>query len=172
MIIGQQLPTHFVTPSVTVRFPGNVSLSARGEYRGGHVASVNEISISRSVRSPICYPYYLDPQNSIELDIANTPAIWRNRCTPGRNLDYWFDSDYFKLRSVSMTIPVGFAFPERVSNATFTMTLNNAWDWYREVPWYDVEVLGNQPALDDGIGNQTERIPSPATFRMTLRVVF
>ena len=71
-----------------------------------------------------------------------------------------------------MTIPVGFAFPERVSNATFTMTLNNAWDWYREVPWYDVEVLGNQPALDDGIGNQTERIPSPATFRMTLRVVF
>ena len=172
VIIGQQLPTHFITPSFTVRFPKNISLSARGEYRGGHVASINEISVRRSVRSPLCYPYYVDPQNSIQLDLDRTPAIWRNRCTPGRGLDYWFDSDYFKLRSVSATFPMDFAFPDKVSNASLTLTLNNAYDWYREVPWYDVEVLGNQPALDDGIGNQTERIPAPATFRMSLRVVF
>ncbi len=73
---------------------------------------------------------------------------------------------------MSATFPMDFAFPDKVSNASLTLTLNNAYDWYREVPWYDVEVLGNSPALDDGIGNQTERIPSPATFRMSLRVVF
>ena len=171
VVIGPGLPTHSLTPNMSIRTPGNIVLSARGEYRGGHFMEVNEISIGRSVRSPICFPYYVDPANSIELK-ADTPALWRERCTPGFSDDYWFDGDYFKLRSVSATIPVDFAFPDRVSNATVTLALNNAWDWFREIPWYDPEILGNAAANDDGIGNQTERIPAPATFRISLRVTF
>ena len=171
VIIGPQLPTHTITPSLAVRLPGNVLLSARGEYMGGHVAYINEISISRSVRSPLCFPWYVTPKTSIELK-PETPAIWRERCTPGFARDYWFDSTYFKLRNVSLTVPVDAVFPERVSNATFTATLSNFYDWYREIPWYDPESLGNTPALDDGIGNQTERVPSPVTFRMSMRVTF
>src|SRR5690606_25369068 len=97
-----------------------------------------EISISRSVRSPLCFPYYVDATSSIDLK-PDTPALWRERCTPSAGEDYWFDADYFKLRSVSATVPVDFAFPDRVSNATLTLALNNAWDWYREIPWYDTE---------------------------------
>ena len=171
VIIGPQMPTHTITPSLAVRLPGNILLSARGEYMGGHVAYINEISISRSVRSPLCFPWYVSPKTSIELK-AETPAIWRERCTPGFARDYWFDSDYFKLRNVSLTVPADALFPERVSNATFTATLSNFYDWYREIPWYDPESLGNEPALDDGIGNQTERVPSPVTFRMSMRVTF
>ena len=171
VIIGPGMPTHYVTPSLSVRTPGNIVLSARGEYRGGNYMEVNEISISRSVRSPLCFPYYVDPANSIELE-ADTPALWRERCTPANGDDYWFDADYFKLRSVSATIPVDFAFPDRVSNATLTLALNNAWDWFREIPWYDPEILGNAAANDDGIGNATERVPAPATFRISLRVTF
>ncbi len=171
VIIGPQLPTHTITPSLSVRLPNNILLSARGEYMGGHVAYINEISISRSVRSPLCFPWYVTPKTSIELK-PETPAIWRERCTPGFARDYWFDATYFKLRNVSLTVPVDALFPERVSNATFTATLSNFYDWYREIPWYDPESLGNTPALDDGIGNQTERVPSPVTFRMSMRVTF
>jgi TonB-dependent starch-binding outer membrane protein SusC len=178
VVVGPSLPTHFVTPSLALRVPGNIILSARGEYRGGHYAFVNPISIGRSARSALCFPYYGGPFGlagdgyaTLELK-DDTPNIWRERCDPSFGEDYWFDADYFKLRSVSATIPMGFAFPDRISNATLTLALNNAWSWFREVPWYDVEVFGNDGAGDDGIGGSTERVPAPATFRMALRVTF
>jgi hypothetical protein len=139
---------------------------------------VNPISIGRSVRSALCFPYYAGTFGFAEGSFAtlelkdDTPNIWRERCTPSGGNDYWFDADYFKLRSLSATIPMDFAFPERVSNATLTLALNNAWSWFREVPWYDVEVFGNDGAGDDGIGNSTERVPPASTFRMSLRVTF
>jgi len=170
VIIGPQLPTHFVTPNLTLRTPGNVVLSARGEYRGGHYMTVNPMSISRSVRSPLCFPYYVDPANSITLK-ADTPALWRERCTPSAGTDYWFDADYFKLRTVSATIPVDFIFPAQVTGATLTASLSNSWMWTREIPWYDPEVLGNGGANADGL-SQTERVPAPATFRLSLRINF
>ena len=169
--IGRLNPTTFISPSLTIRVPGNITINARGEYRGGNNRYVNEIAISRSIRSPYCYPFYVDPANSIAL-IDGIPAIERARCTPGARNDYWFDSDYFKLRSISAAIPVDFAFPDRVSNATLTLALNNFWDWYREIPWYDVESPGNNAVNDDGIGSQTERVPAPALFRLSLRVTF
>ena len=82
------------------------------------------------------------------------------------------DADYFKLRSVSASIPVDFAFPDRISGAMLTLALNNAFDWYREIPWYDTEIFGNDGATSDAIGNATERLPGPATFRISLRVTF
>jgi hypothetical protein len=59
-----------------------------------------------------------------------------------------------------------------VQNATLTLSLNDAFSWYKEVPWYDVEVFGNGAASDNGIGNASERVPSPVTFRMSLRLSF
>jgi len=67
---------------------------------------------------------------------------------------------------------VDFAFPDRVSGATLTLALNNFYDWYREIPWYEIEILGNSGANDDGPGGQSERTPGPATFRISLRVTF
>jgi hypothetical protein len=178
VVIGPSLPTHFITPSFSLRVPGNVVISARGEYRGGHYASVNPISIGRSVRSALCFPYYAgqfglaDGTNATLALRDDTPNIWRERCTPSGGEDYWFDADYFKLRSVSATVPVDRFFPDRISGATLTLALNNAWSWFREVPWYDVEVFGNAGAGDDGIGGSTERVPPATTFRMALRVTF
>jgi len=133
VVVGPKFPTHFVTPSFTLRMPGNVSLSARGEYRGGNFVEINPIATSRSVRSAICFPYYVDPQAGITLK-DGIPALWRERCSPSNADDYWFDADYFKLRSVSLSVPMNFAFPESVSNATLTVQVANAFDWYREIP--------------------------------------
>jgi TonB-linked SusC/RagA family outer membrane protein len=176
--IGPQLPTRFVSPSITLRVPGNIILNARGEYRGGMWAEIDPIAVGRSVRSAICFPWYAGPAGLATGTTATlalkpeTPNIWRERCTPSGADDNWYEADYFKLRTVSASIPVDFAFPDRVSNATLTIALQNAFDWYKEIPWYDTEIQGNDAALDDGIGGQTERIPSPATFRMSLRVTF
>ena len=52
------------------------------------------------------------------------------------------------------------------------LALNNAWSWYRELPWYDFEVLSNAGANDDGPGNPSERTPGPATFRVSLRITY
>jgi hypothetical protein len=169
--IGPLYPTHFITPSISLRVPGNVVLAARGEYRGGHYREVNPISISRSVRSPLCFPYYENPTNSITLK-ADTPAIWRERCTPANGDDYWFDADYFKLRTFTATVPVDFAFPASVDNASLTLTLANAFDWYREIPWWDVEMSNDSGARTESIASQTERTPAPATLRLALRVTF
>jgi hypothetical protein len=172
-VIGPKFPRHFVTPSVTLRAPFGITLAARGEYRGGHYVDINPIPIGRSVRSPLCYPYYVDPENSIELE-DDIPALWRERCTPGAARDYWFDGDYFKLRTVTAAVPVDFAFPQVVSNALITVTLANSFDWYREVPWYDVELTSDAGSGQSGEGfaNAAERTPAPATLRIALRVTF
>ena len=104
VILGKQLPTHFVTPSMTVRFPGNISLSARGEYRGGHVQEINEISIRRSVRSPICYPYYLDPQNSVIQAPSASPSL-KARAAPGSSRGSRFQCGGAAGSSTAMTSP-------------------------------------------------------------------
>ena len=170
---GPRFPTHFVTPSFTLRMPGNVSISARGEYRGGHFSTINPIAIRRSVRTAICFPYYTNPRTGIELK-DNIPAIWMERCSPSRGRDYTFDGDYFKLRSVSASVPVDFAFPSAVSSAMLTVQLHNAYDWFREIPWYDNELTsdsGSGPA-GEGFANAYERTPAPATLRFSLRVTF
>jgi TonB-linked SusC/RagA family outer membrane protein len=171
VIIGPEFPTHFVTPTLTLRTPGNIVLSARGEYRGGNVVEVDPIPIGRSVRSPLCFPYYEDPANDITL-VSSLPAIWAERCTPGNGDDHWFDGDYFKLRSVSATVPVDFAFPDRVTNAQLTLTIANAYDWYREVPWYGLEMMSDTGIDDEGFADASERTPAPATLRLSLRVTF
>ena len=175
VIVGPKFPTHFVTPSVSFRVPGNIILSARGEYRGGHMVEISPIPVSRSVRSPICFPYYENPTASIKLK-SDIPAIWRERCSPSNADDYWFDGDYFKLRTVSATIPMDFAMPAGVgaSSTTLTVQLSNAWDWYREVPWYDVEMTSDSGAgpAGEGFANASERTPAPAMLRLSLRMTF
>ncbi|MDZ7778914.1 MAG: TonB-dependent receptor [Gemmatimonadota bacterium] len=167
---GPELPTRTVNLNTSLRLPRGIVLAARGEYRGGNVIEINPISVSRSVRSPLCYPYY-QGETGVALDEANTPAIWRARCTPSEEEGYWYDADYFKLRSVSASIPMDFAFPDRVTGSTLTLSLNNSVLWMKDIPWMDPEMLGNQGANSGGLG-ATERVPNPISFRASLRITF
>jgi hypothetical protein len=167
----QVLPPTIINGFSTVRMPYGILLSARGEYRGGNYGSRNPISISRSVRSPACLPYYANEQ-----DVAlksGIPGIWVARCTPSLGQGYTLKSDYFKLRSVTATIPMDFAFPDQVQTATLTLTLGNSYTWVRETLFgaYGVESLGNAGANSTALGS-TERIPPPVTLRASLRVTF
>lgn len=170
--LGPQLPTRYATPSLSVRLPGGVALAARGEYRGGNVRFVNPVPVARNAASPLCLPWYESPGDVSDRTLkAGTPDLWRERCTPQAASDYWFDGDYFKLRSVAVSVPVGFAFPDAIDQATLTVTLANAWTWHKEVPWWDLEVLGNDGANGDGLGS-SDRVPAPTTIQFALRMGF
>jgi hypothetical protein len=54
---------------------------------------------------------------------------------------------------------------------TLTVSLANAWTWHRDVPWWDLEILADDGANDDGLGT-AERVPAPTTVTLGLRVRF
>ena len=173
---GPDLPTKNINAYTTLRLPFGISMSTRGEYRAGHFFNLNlPIAIPRSVRSPLCMPYYVDAE-TVTLK-QGTSALWQARCTPTINQGYSIDADYFKLRSITMSLPVGFAFPDRYENANLTLSMGNVWTWSRESPWgtYAFENFGNA-----GVNTETaslgisgnERIPAPTTLRASLRVTF
>lgn len=173
---GSNLPTQILGGYTTLRLPFGISLSTRGEYRGGHyTTAINPIAIGRSVRSPLCFDYYANEDN-VQLK-PDTPGLWVARCTPSLATGYSQKADYFKLRSISATIPMDFAFPDRVQNATLTLSMNNVYTWSRESPWgtYGFENFGNagltSEAASVGISSN-ERIPAPTTLRAAFRFTF
>jgi outer membrane receptor protein involved in Fe transport len=173
--VGPSLPTNITNGFVTVRLPLGISLSARGEYRGGaYTDDLNPIAIGRSVRSPACAPYYANDED-VQLK-TDTPALWVARCTPSFNgIGYLMKGDYFKLRNLTATIPMDFAFPDRVQNSTLTLTLGNAYTWTREAIFgsYGIENFSNSGITTEQTGfTGNERIPAPTTFRAALRVTF
>jgi outer membrane receptor protein involved in Fe transport len=170
----QNLAPQILSGNTTVRLPYGISLAARGEFRGGNWATgINPISISRSVRSPACFPYYANEEN-VQLK-NDTPALWVHRCTPTIGNQYQSEGEYFKMRSVTATVPMDFAFPDRVQNAVLTMTLGNIYTWKKDALFgtYGIESSGNDGANDRGNGfSSNERTPPPASFRASLRVTF
>jgi hypothetical protein len=189
-IYGPTQPTLTVAPSATVRLPAGITVSAMGEYRGGHFKSdgVTGGGVSRSAWMPTCWPWYVNPYEGSSNDYAGpirppaagahtldlkpeTPARWRAACTPSlSNGGYTIaPADYFVLRSVSAQIPVDFAFPDRVSNATLTLSLNNAWRW-RNKDWV---IMDPDMATAEGLVTGTNTRTAPVWgANASLRVQF
>ena len=74
--------------------------------------------------------WYKTPKNPVKIHLRSRARpqddSWRDQCTPVATDDHWFDGDYFRLRSVAATIPIGFALPDRIREALLTVTLLNA----------------------------------------------
>jgi hypothetical protein len=153
-------PTLIVGGSFTVRAPFGISVSARGDYEGGGNyawRSTNPIPITRNVRSPACLAYYQNGENV--LIRVDTPAIWVQRCNSGIGNGYNHPADVFRLRTVSATVPMDFAFPDRIQNATLTMVFGNFWMRTNGSMWGNYRSSG-------------ERIPEATYVRASLRVTF
>jgi hypothetical protein len=184
-IYGPSSPTLIWSALTSVRLPAGIVLSALGEYKGGSYFRVNVVSgmVSRGGGAPECFPYYTDlsqlgpPPNYIggsggvpQLK-PDTPALWRARCDPKLvNRDYFNQPiDFFRLRTVSATIPLDFLFTERVNNAQLTLALNNSWTWHNS-EWltFDPELTRAEGLVD----SDNNEVPPPIAFRVSLRVQF
>jgi len=179
-IFGPQQPTLILGQSLTLRLPKGITISARGEYQGGawiqDGASFN--ALSRSVRWPTCSRAYavaytgangaLDPTK-----VSLLTARERKECLPlGTNVDtFWFPQDFWKLRDVTVTIPVGWAI-RRASSAMLSITAQNYLKWInKELRLFDPEMVGRD-ALDSQNRDIAEHIPPPAVITVNLRVTF
>ena len=80
-------------------------------------------------------------------------------------------ADFFKLRDVSLRIPLGKRIP-RTQNAQLVLSAGNWFTWKRkEFPVFDPEQAGND-GFNAGVRYISEHIPAPATFMTQVRVGF
>lgn len=180
-IFGPQQPTLVLGQQLSVRLPKGIILSARGEYQGGawiqDGASFN--ALSRSVRWPTCaraYPILYPGGLTDSLHNANIPQLTareRKECVPANtNLDtFWFPQDFWKLRDVTLTIPLGWAI-RRASSTTLTITAQNSLRWInQQLRLFDPEMVGRD-ALDSQNRDISEHIPPPMVITVNLRMSF
>jgi hypothetical protein len=172
-IYGPNLPPHTYGGSTELRLPHGIRLNARGEYEGGHFiydgGGFN--AVSRSVRWPGCYDFYTLQESG---RVAEATAMQVARCTPATTRsDYWiYPADYFKLRDVSVSIPVPSRLVAGSQSVLFTLSGHNVWKWVnRNFPDFDPET-GNNMGFDTKVRTIQEVVPPAALFMASLRVVF
>ena len=200
-LYGPGEPTLTLQPSLTLRGPGGILVAARGEYMSGHWSSDQNHAtgmVRRGGWSPACWPYYVNPYDGEEWgwDLphevlaknpgmepfstvlkADTPALWRARCTPssGRRHGQWaVPADHFRIRSLSMQIPVDFAFPDRVSSSMLTITATEPFRWYNS-QWIhmDPEMIEQKGGSDSTyFRGPAQRLPPTWGVSTSLRVTF
>jgi TonB-dependent SusC/RagA subfamily outer membrane receptor len=172
-IYGPNLPTHTYGMHTSVTLPHGIVLDARGEYEGGGYMydGAGDAAVSRSVRWPGCYDTYTK-QDKGQLDQIS--ALQLVRCTPSlTRSDYWiYPSDYFKLRDVSVSVPLPARYIPRASSAHLTLSGHNVWKWVnKDFPTLDPET-GNNGGFDSRVRSMLEQVPPPALFLASLRLVF
>ncbi len=172
-VYGPNLPTETYGVHTNLRLPYNMTLVARGEYNGGHYISdgAANAATSRSVRWPGCYDFYTLTETGRTSEVK---AIDTARCTvAGTRGDYWiYPADYFKLREVSLSIPIPQRMLRGARSASFTLSAHNAWKWVNDdFKTFDPET-GNNGGFDSSVRSILEHVPPPAAYSAVLRIMF
>jgi outer membrane receptor protein involved in Fe transport len=194
-IYGESNPTLTLGPNMTLRAPLGITLSARGEFRGGFYttqSNFTEGGVSRGAWMVQCWPYYTNPYDGPiygykqPTDVAretgkvfnlnlkpDTPARYVAMCTPTTSHAGYSTQkgDYFKLRSVSLQLPMDFVFPDRINNTALTLSLGNAWRWLNDEWEVGDPEMGTSV---DGIvaGGASSSPPPTYSFSASLRLQF
>jgi TonB-linked SusC/RagA family outer membrane protein len=172
-IFGPQQPTFILGVNASVRLPKGISLSARGEYQGGawiyQGSAAN--ALQRSVRWPTCRRAHLVLEGGGTA--SELTARERLECVPTTLQDdvLWEPQDFFKLRDVTLAVPLGALMP-RANAATLTLTAQNWFRWYNSgLRMFDPEMT-DRDSLNEQNRTISEHIPAPAIFTASLRVTF
>jgi hypothetical protein len=85
--------------------------------------------------------------------------------------------DFFRLRSLSAQLPLGFALPDRISSAVLTVSLNNSWTWkHGDTAIRDPDMGAPAQGDSDPVSvtdiPSTVAIPTPITASASLRIQF
>lgn len=172
-MFGPQQPTFIWTHSVTLRLPRGVTVSARGEYQGGAWIFDGPAAnaLGRSVLWPTC-------KRALDIlaaggTVDDFTARERIECDLpiADNRVLWFPQDFWKLRDLTLTVPVEFLVPQ-ASSATFSFTVQNYFRWINsDLRMFDPEMT-NRDSLDDQNRQISEHVPPPAIITASLRVTF
>jgi len=168
-LFGPSQPTRIISGTVTFRTFKRITVALRGEYQGG--AFINEDAsfqaLSRSVQWPTCFAAY-------DKIAANQPITVREeltcKATNVRRTMFIFPADFFKLRDVTVTVPLGKLIP-KTSSSSLVLSAQNFFRRNYGLPLFDPEMSGN-----DGFNANpryiSEQIPAPAMYMTSIRVSF
>ena len=172
-IYGPNLPPRTWGINTSMTLPYGVRFNARGEHLGGHYmydgAAFN--AVTRSVRWPGCYDFYTLQETGRALEAT---ALQTARCTVAQTrADYFiYPADFFKLRDVSVAVPVPARLLRGATSAFFTLSGHNIWKKVnKDFPVFDPET-GNNDGFDSAVRSILEQVPPPATYTASLRLTF
>ena len=175
--IGPNTPTHTIGGNTSFTLPWAFTVSARGEYQGGHFAYslLDGEAIVRGIRWPSCFNAYalLDAGN-----LAAVPAGIRAKCISSLAIrDYAiFPLDFFRLRDItlrrSFALHVG-----GITSALVSLSGQNVLWWKKaKDAGIDAETSGGFTTGNTGMTQQVRSvggsIPIPRTFLMSVRLTF
>jgi hypothetical protein len=170
---GPNMPTHTFGVMTAMTLPYGITFNARGEYMGGHYmydgAAYN--AVVRSVRWPGCYDFYTLQETGRE---NQATALQRARCTVSLTREGFFvyPSDFFKLREVSLSVPIPARYLRGATSARLTLSGFNVWKWLNEdFPTFDPET-GSNAGFDARVRSILEHVPPPAVYTASLRMTF
>ena len=166
---GPSQPTRIVGGNINIRGWKNISLSARVEYQGGAYieegASFN--ALSRSVLWPTCFDAYTNIAASKPITARETLT-----CIPAnvRSDMFIFKADFFKVRDISLTVPLGRLIP-RSAGSTFVFSAQNIFRHNFGMPLFDPEMTNND-SFNATVRGINEQIPAPAVFLASIRITY
>jgi len=166
---GPSQPTKIIGGSVSLRTWRNITVSARGEYQGG--AYINEDASYQALSRSVLWPTCFDAYDNIA---ANQPITARETltCIPAnvRSDMFIFPADFFKVRDITVTVPLGTLVP-RTTSTILTLSAQNIFRKNYGMPVFDPEMSGND-GFNATVRYISEHIPAPAQFLMSLRLSF
>ena len=128
-------------------------------------------AITRGIRWPGCYTFYTLQETGRADEIR---PLDQARCTQAASrADYFiYPANFFKLREVSVNMPVPTRYFPGAAAASFTLSGHNIWRWLNEdFPVFDPET-GNNGGFDSRVRSILEHVPPPASYTATFRIVF
>jgi TonB-linked SusC/RagA family outer membrane protein len=186
--IGPVYPPRIIGVGTTLGFGRSLRLDAQGEYQGGGYI-VNFIGYQNALRN-VWQPCYDAQQklkaalgadgkagtaDDVPAAIAGVTARDRARCAIDRtiaNSDFWAaKTDFFKLRSVSMSYDIPDRFVRGVHSATLVVSGRNLYRWTK----FDGADPESNDASDAGTGlgrREYYQLPPYKSLLVTIRTSF
>ena len=170
-LFGPSQPTRIIGLTSSLRFPGGIELSVRGEYQGGNYIDEDASyqALSRAVRWPTCFNAY-NEQAADGNQSRWTAREWATcNSSKVRQDMFIFKADFAKLRDVTLRTPIPARFVPGARGASFSLSVQNWFTWKnKNFRLFDPEMAGN-----DGFNSQvryiSEQIPAPATVLARLQ---
>lgn len=173
-VIGPSHPTWQWSVGTDVNIGDHLTLSARGEARGGHnINSGPSYQGARRSRWPLCDPIQQKIQNE---GTGSVTALQQAKCNPPEVRFYnWIEeATFFKLRSLTFTYRLPDALLTAfgpVRSASLTLAGNNLFS-ITDYPGIDPEALEDGADDDAAYRQEYYNIPPTQGFTAKLRIGF
>lgn len=168
---GPVYPTRNIGVNTTVNIARRFTFNAKGEYVGGHYQL--NIMPWQQVRRGL-WPECNDIVGPKRERINEVAAIWQARCqVPVRPFDLWIrPADFFKLRTVSLSVQLPDGWIPRASNASLTLLGSGLWKWTK-APGLDPELtVGSADFGPFPARYEYYQLPPSSMVSVTLRATF